>query len=414
MPVDCIRYSEAFKQKVINEIESGKFPSRNAAKRFYGIKGGCTIRGWFKKYGKLHLTGRIIRVESVDERDQIKELKERIRTLERTLVDASCRESLAVSYFEIVCEMFNVDKEDLKKKQRNQAVGKSTKRESHDKGRKRQKKLTVTKLCETVGISRQAYYKEKKERQARETDEEAIISLIKRERALQTRLGIRKLMVLLKPEFDEMGIRIGRDKLIELCRKHGLLLSRMKRSARTTDSRHRFRKHSNKYRAADITGPNQAWLSDLMYIRMLSGFAYVSLIHDAFSRKIVGFAASKDLTAEGPLSALRMALRQLPKGSETIHHSDCGVQYCCHDYIRLLSSRSITVSMTECNHCYENAQAERLNGVMKQEYGLGETLADFAQVRLLLEQGVFLYNTRRPHMSLGYRYPVEVHFENVS
>ena len=116
MPVDCIRYSDAFKQKVISEIESGKFPSRNAAKRFYGIKGGATIRGWLKQYGKLHLTGRIIRVESGEERDQVKELKEQIRTLKDALATSACRESIAVSHFELTCEKFNVkDPEELKK-----------------------------------------------------------------------------------------------------------------------------------------------------------------------------------------------------------------------------------------------------------------------------------------------------------
>ena len=260
-------------------------------------------------------------------------------------------------------------------------------------------------------MSRQGYYKERKVRCHREVDEEAVVELVKRERALQPRLGVRKLRVVLAGELEEMGIRMGRDRLFGLLRRHGLLVERRRRGTRTTDGRHGFRTYPNRYRQMEVTGPHQAWLSDLTYVRTEEGFVYVSLISDAHSRKIVGHAVEETLEATGSVRALKMALRQLPADVRPMHHSDRGIQYCCREYVRRLERRGIEVSMTEEDHCYENAQAERLNGILKQEYGLGETLRTKAQARAAMKQAARLYNTRRPHVSLGYRTPEHVHKE---
>ena len=258
-------------------------------------------------------------------------------------------------------------------------------------------------------MSRQGYYKERKLRCHREVDEEAVVELVKRERALQPRLGVRKLRAVLADELEEMDIWIGRDSLFALLRRHGLLIERCRRGTRTTDGRHGFRTYANRYRQMELTGPHQAWLSDLTYVRTEEGFVYISLIHDAHSRKIVGYAVHETLEAIGSVRALEMALRQLPAGVRPMHHSDRGIQYCCREYVQRLEARGIEVSMTEEQHCYENAQAERLNGIVKQEYGLGETFRTKAQVRAAMKQAVWLYNTRRPHVSLGYRTPEHVH-----
>jgi transposase InsO family protein len=260
-------------------------------------------------------------------------------------------------------------------------------------------------------MSRQNYYKVRTFRRGREVDEEGVVALVKRERAVQPRLGVRKLEVVLADEMKEMGIGIGRDRLFALLRRHGLLIERRRRGTRTTDARHGFRTYPNRYREMELTGPHQAWLSDLTYVRTEEGFVYASVISDAHSHKIVGHAAEQTLEATGSVRALEIALRQLPADVRPMHHSDRGIQYCCREYVQRLEARGIEVSMTEEDHCYENAQAERLNGILKQEYGLGETFRTKAQARAAMKQAVWLYNTRRPHVSLGYRTPEQVHRE---
>ena len=271
--------------------------------------------------------------------------------------------------------------------------------------------MTVKRLCAAVGISRQAHYRARRRRRRREIDESAVIELVKRERRLQPRIGGRKLLRLLRREWEEaLGIRMGRDRFFELLRRHGLLVERRRRGApRTTDARHGFRTYPNRYRDGTWTGPHQAWVSDMTYVRTDEGWLYAWLISEAWSRKIVGCSGESTLEAEGSLRALSMAVGQLPPGARPLHHSDRGIQYCCWAYICRLEERGLVVSMTEENHCYENAQAERVNGILKQEYGLGETFRTRAQARKALRQAVRLFNTRRPHTSLGYRIPEQVH-----
>lgn len=269
--------------------------------------------------------------------------------------------------------------------------------------------MSVSSLCRRVRLSRQGYYKGRRRRARREVDEEAILELVRAERRLQPRLGCRKLLVVLRGEMEKMGVRIGRDRLFALLGREGLLVPRRRTRVRTTDSRHGLRTYPNLYREAEIDAPHQAWVSDLTYVWTAEGFAYVSLISDAHSRKIVGYGAEPTLEAIGSVRALRMALGQLPEGARPLHHSDRAVQYCCWDYVGVLEGRGLAISMTEEDHCYENAQAERLNGILKQEYGLGGEFRSRRQVAATLRQAVALYNGRRPHMSLGYRTPSEVH-----
>lgn len=264
-------------------------------------------------------------------------------------------------------------------------------------------------LAQAAGVSPQAVYKARRRRTRQAIDREAILELVRAERALQPRLGGRKLWKRLAAPLAAMGISIGRDRLFALLGREKLLVERRRRGVRTTDARHGFRTYRNRLRDLVLTGPHQAWVSDLTYVRTEEGFVYVSLISDAWSRKIVGWSAAETLEATGSLRALRMALGQLPAGASVVHHSDRGIQYCCGEYVRRLASAGIAISMTEQDHCYENAQAERLNGILKQEYGLGETFRTRAHVRAALGEAVGLYNTRRPHMSLDYRTPDEVH-----
>ncbi len=258
-------------------------------------------------------------------------------------------------------------------------------------------------------MTSQNYYKQKRERQVRDVDEELIVSLVQRERRRHPRIGGRKLHRLICPELTRAGIFVGRDRFFDVLRKHGLLVRPLPRAPRTTNSRHSLPVFRNLIQELEPTAPNQIWVSDITYLRTESGFVYLTLVMDLFSRKIVGFHCGDSLEAIGCIKALDSALAELPADRYPIHHSDRGCQYCCHEYVERLWDRGLPVSMTERNHCYENAHAERLNGILKQEYGLGMTFRDPDQASCAVAEAVCSYNFYRPHTSLGYRVPEEVH-----
>jgi putative transposase len=268
---------------------------------------------------------------------------------------------------------------------------------------------SVAVLCARVGMSRQNYYAARRLRQRREIDETLIVDLVRRERRQQPRLGGRKLLNLLRTDFEEAGIQIGRDRLFELLAESDLLVTPKPGQPRTTNSRHSLPVFGNLLTGKVLYSPNEAWVSDLTYIRTDEGFLYAALITDAYSRKIVGAHIDDSLEAEGCLLALEQAISALPSGKHPIHHSDRGCQYCCHEYVERLQAAGMPISMTQVMHCYENAQAERVNGILKQEYELDRRFRTKAQARKAFEQAVWLYNHRRPHLRLNYRFPAEVH-----
>lgn len=264
-------------------------------------------------------------------------------------------------------------------------------------------------LCGLAGMTKQNYYKCRKRRSTLRIEEDLIAELVRAERRVQPMLGGRKLLVCLAELLADAGVSIGRNRFFDLLRRLGLGVARRRKSARTTDSRHRFRVYKNLLGDAPPKGPNEVLVADLTYIRTEVGFVYLALVMDAYSRRIVGWDVDSTLEAAGCMRALSMALAQLSKGARAIHHSDRGTQYCCAGYVELLEERGLRISMTEQNHCYENAKAERLNGILKSEYGLGETLRGIGEAKRLCAEAVRLYNTRRPHMALKYRTPEQVH-----
>lgn len=269
--------------------------------------------------------------------------------------------------------------------------------------------IKVSRVCERVGMSRQNYYALRRERQARQIDEELVVELVKAERRLQPRIGGRKLLVMLRPRLAEAGVSIGRDRLFEILKKRELLVKRKAKRPRTTHSRHSLPVFGNLLKEVEPTGPHQVWVSDLSYLRTEEGFVYAFLITDLYSRKIVGYHLGDSLGTEGAQKALEKALEQLPEGCFPIHHSDRGSQYCCHEYVERLRRRGLRISMTEERHCYENAVAERVNGILKQEYELDATYRSKRQAKRAFRQAVEMYNCRRPHMSLEYAVPSQVH-----
>jgi transposase InsO family protein len=259
-------------------------------------------------------------------------------------------------------------------------------------------------------MTRQNYYARRRQRQRREVDGDFVVESVERERKLQPRLGTRKLYHMLKPEFKEAGVPMGRDRMFEVLRNKDLLLEPVPaKYPHTTQSYHNLPVFPNLAKDQVVTAPNQVWVSDITYLRTRESFVYLALITDQYSRKIVGWHVGDSLEAIGCVRALDQALAELPEGCQPIHHSDQGSQYCCHQYINRLQESGLGISMTETNHCAENALAERMNGILKQEYGLGEELPSKAVAYRAVAQGIKLYNTRRPHSSLGYRMPAEVH-----
>jgi len=202
---------------------------------------------------------------------------------------------------------------------------------------------------------------------------------------------------------------LGRDRFFEVLADRDLLLEPLPKRPRTTDSRHCLPVFTNLVKNLELASPNQAWAGDITYIRTDEGFLYLSLLTDLYSRKIVGFHAGDTLETEGCLKSLEMALDQLPSGQDLLHHSDRGCQYCSHLYVDKAQGRGLTISMTEENHCYENAKAERVNGILKQEYWLGSCFRTKAQAIAAVAEAVWLYNTRRPHQALKYKTPEEIH-----
>jgi transposase InsO family protein len=256
-------------------------------------------------------------------------------------------------------------------------------------------------LCSQLGITRQAYYKRNKVVCRRFLVESDILKRVKAIRKELPETGGRKLQEMLA----EQGVQIGRDRLFNLLRNNRLLLRKKKKHVRTTNSYHRFRMYKNKIKDLTVYRPNQVFVSDITYLRTRQDFCYLALVTDLYSRKIVGYDVSRSLAVEGAQRALKMALENVREPDKLIHHSDRGIQYCCYAYTDMLKDRDIEISMTEENHCYENAVAERLNGILKREFMLGETLKSFNFAKELVKETVKLYNEKRLHLSLNYQTP---------
>lgn len=208
---------------------------------------------------------------------------------------------------------------------------------------------------------------------------------------------------------DQLQGCTGRDKFFDILRNRRLLVKRRKKYVRTTDSWHRFHKYNNKLKERLLTGGNQAWVSDITYLRTSRGFVYLFLQTDAYSRKITGWSLSESLAIEGAIEALQMSLRQCTTRQGIIHHSDRGIQYCSTEYVKILQKHKMEISMTEQNHCYENAIAERVNGILKDEFMLDETFTSKQLALAAVKEAIESYNTRRPHWSLNLRTPHQVH-----
>ena len=209
----------------------------------------------------------------------------------------------------------------------------------------------------------------------------------------------------LKRDFEKQHLKVGRDTLFNVLRKNQMLTLRKKYSCRTTNSYHRFYKYNNIIKDVEINRPNQVWVSDITYIRTVKGFCYLALITDMYSRKIVGYDLSDSLELGGCVRALNKAVYQAKNIKGLIHHSDRGIQYCSNIYTQMLKRKKIDISMTEENHCYENAMAERVNGILKDEFYLDQTFTDVDHAKRATKNAINLYNKIRLHLSLDFKTP---------
>lgn len=251
--------------------------------------------------------------------------------------------------------------------------------------------------------NRSSYYKRCNLNQANVLRANSIIKQVQCIRRELPRIGIRKLHYMLQ----QRGYHCGRDWLFNLMRETGLLVQKHKRYCYTTNSNHRFKVYKNHYKSFNITVSNQVWVSDITYLKTKNGFCYASLITDAYSRMIVGYDVHQTLERTGVMSALNKALRTC--GTPLMHHSDRGTQYCSKQYTQKLKDKGIIISMTEDGNCYDNALAERVNGILKDEFLLFQQFKDLNHARKALSQAVSIYNNKRPHLKLNFKTPREIH-----
>lgn len=273
-------------------------------------------------------------------------------------------------------------------------------------------RIGLGKLCGWFGITRQAYYQNSKESVQKALKEDLILEEVTKIRTVHPRMGTRKLHGKLLPFLDTHKIKLGRDGLFDLLSANYLLVRRRRRTVRTTNSYHWLRKYPNLIKEFEPTAPNQLWVSDITYWKIGDGrHVYISFITDAYSHKIVGYHVANTLEAVESVQALQMALSSLSEEShlQLVHHSDRGIQYCSQEYVKLLKENKINISMTESGDPLDNALAERINGIIKGEYLDAYEVSNIKQAKALLNDVVALYNEDRPHMSISYLTPEEVH-----
>ena len=263
--------------------------------------------------------------------------------------------------------------------------------------------------CKLFGKSRQAFYEQKNNDHDTGLQDALVLKLVAEIRADLPRCGTDKLHFMLQQKFVQHGLKLGRDALYALLGKYGLLIRHRKRKPYTTNSYHHYKKYPNLIREMTLTQAGMLWVSDITYIATANVYAYLSIITDAYSHKIVGYKLHKTLHAQGAVDALVMANNDVKKTGKLIHHSDRGIQYCCHDYVQMIEHCGIRLSMTEKGDPYENAIAERVNGILKYEHGLKETFLSFDTAKTAVDIAVKNYNELRIHDSCNRLTPVAAH-----
>lgn len=278
-------------------------------------------------------------------------------------------------------------------------------------------KVSLVRFCRLLGLTRQSYYQHFWQDELVSIEQELVLQQVLEIRQNHRHIGTRKLYEMLQTFILSHQIKMGRDALFDLLAANYLLVRRKKRKVATTNSYHRFKKYPNLIRDLVPQYPNQLWVSDITYWRTTNGFVYISFITDAYSKKIVGHHVAQTMEAVETIEALKMAISGFLKEPDChfqlTHHSDRGMQYCSELYVKLLKTNNISISMTESGDPLENAIAERINGIIKEEYLNDYSIDNIIQAKELLSAVVNLYNNERPHQSIGYLTPNYVHQNNI-
>lgn len=272
-------------------------------------------------------------------------------------------------------------------------------------------RLGIKGISELFGYSRQAYYKHKSDRLKRNEELIQVRDIIMRVRGKMPRIGTRKLYYLMKNELNILNIKLGRDVLFNFLRAEQLLIKPKRSYVKTTDSKHWMKKYPNLVKGIEVTAPEQLWVSDITYIKTHNGHEYLSLITDAYSKKIMGYELLENLSTIGPLNALTSALKNRKYTHDLIHHSDRGLQYCSAGYVQKLNENNIKISMTENGDPYENAIAERVNGILKYEFLIIDGFKDHVQALEVIKEAIGIYNENRPHLSCQMLTPNKAHLQ---
>ncbi|MFQ1937581.1 IS3 family transposase [Aeromonas veronii] len=393
-------YSLTFKLALVEQIEKGELTYKQAQVR-YGIQGRSTVLVWLRKHGRQDWSqgasvraGRSITMPDPDNQTP----EQRIKELEQQLALMSQK----AQFFEAVVDVLKNDY--------GVSIGKKATRQVLSQ--RQVERLTIVRACLFLGISRQAYYKRNRVADERHAQGLQVVRFVRQVRLRQPRVGTRKLHYLLLGQ-DDGGLKVGRDRLFRILAEHRLLVPPRRAYHKTTHSFHRFYRHPNLLKAGpeQVTpvAPEQVWVADITYLPARSGPLYLSLVTDAYSRKIVGHHVHEGMHAESVAMAFKKALKQRRGSGELIHHSDRGVQYCSGLYQSLHERYGVKCSMTDGYDCYQNALAERVNGILKGELLL-QSPQDLAQAREMVREAVDIYNEERPHHALKYRTPDAVHW----
>ncbi|UUI62277.1 IS3-like element ISAs31 family transposase [Aeromonas salmonicida] len=392
-------YSLTFKLALVEQIEKGELTYKQAQAR-YGIQGRSTVLVWLRKHGRQDWSqgasvraGRSITMPDPDNQTP----EQRIKELEQQLALMSQK----AQFFEAVVDVLKNDY--------GVSIGKKATRQVLSQ--RQVERLTIVRACLFLGISRQAYYKRNRVADVRHAQGLQVVRFVRQVRLRQPRVGTRKLHYLLQGQ-DDVWLKVGRDRLFQILAEHRLLVPPRRAYHKTTHSFHRFYRHPNLLKAGpeQVTpvAPEQVWVADITYLPARSGPLYLSLVTDAYSRKIVGHHVHEGMHAESVAMAFKKALKQRRSSGELIHHSDRGVQYCSGLYQSLHERYGVRCSMTDGYDCYQNALAERVNGILKGELLL-QSPQDLAQAREMVREAVDIYNVERPHHALKYRTPDAVH-----
>lgn len=260
-------------------------------------------------------------------------------------------------------------------------------------------RFSISYYCKLFGKSRQAFYEQIKSPTDKGLQDALVLRLVAEIREDLPRCGTDKLYFMLQNSFSEHRIKLGRDGLYRLLGKYGLLIRHRRRKPYTTNSNHHYKKYPNLIKGMQLTQAGELWVSDITYIRLNSGFCYLSIITDAYSHKIIGYKLHPTLHSEGAIDALIMAAKDKKRLSHLIHHSDRGIQYCCVEHVRMIEHLGIRLSMTEKGDPYENAIAERINGILKHEHGLKQIFTNYQAAMQAVDEAIKKYNEIRPHDS---------------